>query len=39
VIRGGFVRIGVNVFRRLGGFGNFVFEKHMFTNNMVFRGV
>jgi len=36
VIRGGFVRIGVNGFRRLGGFGKFVFEMHLFTNQWSF---
>jgi hypothetical protein len=38
MIGGGFGRIG-DVFRGLGGFGELVFERHMFTKTMVIRGV
>jgi hypothetical protein len=36
---GGFVRIGVEVFRGLGGIGNLVFVEHCFSDFMVVRGV
>ncbi|MBA7576746.1 hypothetical protein ES708_18588 [subsurface metagenome] len=36
MIRGGFGRIGVEVFRWLSGVGKFVFESHMFTKTWSF---